>query len=114
MLIIENRLKVYIEILFESKLKVVMVYVLFGGGKCIRFMLGMILFESKGVDLIFYIEVFLVVEMIYIYLFIYDDFFVMDDDILRCGKLIVYIVFDEVIVILVGDVFLIDSFRFVI
>lgn len=44
------------------------------------------------------------------YLLIYDDLLVMDDDDLCCGKLINYKVFGEVIVILVGDGLLIGVF----
>lgn len=44
-----------------------------------------------------------VVELIYVYLLVYDDLLVMDDDDLCCGQLIIYWVFDEVIVIFVVD-----------
>lgn len=52
-----------------------------------------------------------VVEVIYVYLLIYDDLLCMDDDDLCYGKLIVYCVFDEVIVVLVGDVFYVFVFE---
>lgn len=45
-----------------------------------------------------------VLEMVYFYFLVYDDLLVMDNDDLCRGKFICYIVFDEVIVILVGDV----------
>lgn len=45
-----------------------------------------------------------VVECIYVYLLIYDDLLVMDDDDLCCGLLICYVKFGEVNVIFVGDV----------
>lgn len=51
-------------------------------------------------------DIVFVIEFIYIYFFIYDDLLVMDNDVLCRGKLINYVVFGEVIVILVGDVFL--------
>lgn len=44
------------------------------------------------------------------YFFIYDDLFVMDNDDYCWGKLMNYKVYGEVMVILVGDVFLINSF----
>lgn len=45
-----------------------------------------------------------VVECIYVYLLIYDDLSVMDDDDLRRGLLICYVKFGEVNAIFVGDV----------
>lgn len=81
-----------------------MVYVVLFGGKCVCLFLMYVIGRMLGVDFIKIDVLVGVMEFIYVYLLVYDDLFVMDDDMLRCGKLICYIVFDEVIVILVGDV----------
>lgn len=89
---------------------VVMCYGVFNGGKWMWFffVVEIVCFFDGLVDVVFCVVV--VFECIYCYLFVYDDLFVMDDDDLCCGQLIVYKKFDEVIVIFVGDVFLIYVF----
>ncbi|OED58950.1 polyprenyl synthetase family protein [Acholeplasma laidlawii] len=111
---IEERLKSYIDTLPKSKLKDAIAYVLLGGGKRIRPILGMTLLESKGVDPTPYIDAFLVVEMIHTYSLIHDDLPAMDDDSLRRGKPTVHIAFDEATAILAGDALLTDSFKMVV
>lgn len=54
-----------------------------------------------------------VLELIYIYLLIYDDLLVMDNDDFCCGKLINYWVYGLGVVILVGDGLLIFVFEWV-
>lgn len=81
-----------------------MCYVVFGGGKWMCLLLVYVSGWIFGVDEYVLDVLVVVVELIYVYLLVYDDLLVMDDDVLCCGCFIMYIVFDEVIVILVGDV----------
>lgn len=81
-----------------------MCYVILGVGKCVWFLLVYVVGVLGEVFFEVFDGVSCVVEMIYVYLFVYDDMLCMDDDDLCCGCLIVYCVYDEVIVLLVGDV----------
>lgn len=47
----------------------------------------------------------------YIYLFIYDDLLCMDNAFLRRNYFILYVKYDEIIVVLIGDVFNIYFFE---
>lgn len=91
-----------------------MLYFFEVGGKWLCFFIVLVVLNVYGKSEKDGILVGCVVEMIYMYLLIYDDFFCMDDDDLCCGKLINYKVFGEVIVVLVGDGFLMESFKLII
>lgn len=80
-----------VEMVMFVKFYEVMCYVVFGGGKCVCLLLCYVVGELIGVMEVVCNVVVVVLEMIYVYLFVYDDMLCMDDDVLCCGKLIVYV-----------------------
>lgn len=90
-----------------------MLYLLNVGGKCIWLVLLLFILDLLNIEYELGMKSVIVLEMIYIYLFIYDDLLVMDNDDYWWGKLINYKVYGEWIVILVGDVLLIKVFEFI-
>lgn len=82
-----------------------MCYVVFVGGKCFCLVLFVVIGEWFGVFCEDFLFLVFVLEFIYIFSLVYDDLLVFDDDDLWCGCFMVYVVYDEVFVVFVGDVF---------
>lgn len=80
----------------EKIIKEVIYYGVLNGGKCLCFYFVYVMGCMMGVDKVDFDIFVVVIECIYSYLLVYDDLLVMDDDDLRCGCFICYIVYGEV------------------
>jgi geranylgeranyl diphosphate synthase type II len=94
-----------------SPLKDASLYVVQAGGKRFRPRVILTLIQSYGIDPMTYLDLAMSLELIHLYSLIHDDLPAMDNDTLRHGKPMVYLVFDEATAILVGDGFLTKAFE---
>lgn len=89
-------------------------YSIFVGGKRLRFYFILVMYQMYKEDFEFIIFVVVVIEMLYIYILIYDDLLDIDDDDFCWGKKFCYVMFGDGVVFLVGDFFLVNVFELII
>lgn len=87
-------------------------YVFFMGGKCIWLVFMLMVYNFYKEDVFFIYDFVMVIEVYYNYIFLYDD--LMDWVDMCCGKIIVYKVWNDNIVILLGDVMLVLVYQYMV
>ena len=110
--LVNNHLKAYVETIKDDKLKEIINYSLFPGGKRLRPLLLLSIINDLGIDLNLGINQAIAIEMLHSYSLIHDDLPSMDNDDYRRGKLTVHKVYGEANAILAGDALLTDAFKY--
>lgn len=110
--LVNSKLSEYVNSVENMKLKEIINYALFPGGKRLRPLLLLFLLNDLDIDLKYGINQAAAIEMIHNYSLIHDDLPSMDNDDYRRGRLTVHKKYGEADAILAGDAILTDSFKY--
>lgn len=111
--VVDNTLNIYMEtnIIYQKRVIESMKYSLFTGGKRLRPIIAMKVFEIFNNEIDIILPYAAALEMIHTYSLVHDDLPSMDNDEFRRGKLTNHMVFGEAMAILTGDALLNYAFE---